>query len=438
MLPFRKFCLVASGLGLLTLLFGLATWNTAVWQPGAVVAVVGLAIGLGAVPALAGYQFTVWVIATVVVGLTYPSAVLKWGNFDLRHPWLILIAVQMVMFGMGTQMSLRDFAGVLKMPWGVVVAVVSQFSIMPLLGFALTKLFVLPDEIAAGVILIGSCSGGLASNVMCYIARANLALSITATTITTLLAPILTPMWMKILAGTLVNVNFFGMMVQVTKIVVVPIGATMLHDYLKFAGPRGRRVVYALAFAGAAWLVFLFLLGGRAWLNATFAGASLTACELGGFLLGACTAGVLYNRLALAWPAVKRILPRCSMCGILYFTSVTTAAGRDNLLMVGGLLLIIAVLHNGFGYLLGYWAACAGGLDKASCRAVAIEVGMQNGGMAAGLAGAMGKLATVGLAATVFGSWMNISGSILATYWKRRPTGTSDRDGPSAEPGVGR
>jgi BASS family bile acid:Na+ symporter len=80
------------------------------------------------------------------------------------------------------------------------------------------------------------------------------------------------------------------------------------------------------------------------------------------------------------------------------------------------------VLHNGFGYFLGYWLGRAGGLDRSSCRTVAIEVGLQNGGMASGLAGAMGKLATVGLGAAVFGSWMNISGSILANYWKRRPT----------------
>ena len=109
------------------------------------------------------------------------------------------------------------------------------------------------------------------------------------------------------------------------------------------------------------------------------------------------------------------------MLGIMYFTIVTTAAGRDNLLKIGGVLFVVSVLHNGLGYLLGYWAGKAGGLDKASCRTIAIEVGLQNGGMAAGLAGAMGKLATVGLASTVFGAWMNISGSALATYWSGRP-----------------
>eukprot|EP01031_Cornospumella_fuschlensis_P017105 gene17105-20924_t len=169
------------------------------------------------------------------------------------------------MFGMGTQMSLKDFAGVLKMPWGVVVAVASQFTVMPLVGWGLTKVFPMDNEIAAGVILIGCCSSGLASNVMCYIAKANLALSITATSITTLIAPVMTPMWMKILAGELVEVKFANMMIEITKIVIVPIGAALLHDYLKFASPVGRRNVRVLAAAGFAWGLFL-VLGGWTWL----------------------------------------------------------------------------------------------------------------------------------------------------------------------------
>lgn len=417
----RKSCLAAFVLGAIAVLFGVATDNIALWRPAVVLAAIGLSIGLGALQRVAGYQFTSWIFTCVVVGMCYPSAVLHWGDFDLRHPWLILIAVQMVMFGMGTQMGLRDFAGVLKMPWGVVVAVLGQFTIMPLVGFGLTRVFDMPNEVAAGVILIGSCSSGLASNVMCYIARANLALSITATSITTLIAPIVTPMWMMVLAGTLLDISFVNMMVEISKIVVVPIGAALLHDYLKFAGPRGRRLGYGLAIAGAAWLLFLFAFGGRDWQKTVFSGTTLLLLELGAFLLGACTAGVLYHRLTRLVPAVERILPRFSMLGIMYFTIVTTAAGRDNLLKIGGVLFVVSVLHNGLGYLLGYWAGKAGGLDKASCRTIAIEVGLQNGGMAAGLAGAMGKLATVGLASTVFGAWMNISGSALATYWSGRP-----------------
>ncbi len=421
----RKIALVIAAAALLGLVVALAAGSAERAKLAAIVTTIAFAIGLGGLPALATYQFTAWIVATVVVGLIGGPAILTLGTFDLRHKWALLIAVQIVMFGMGTQMSLRDFTGVMKMPWGVVVAVVGQFTIMPLVGWTLTRCFALPDEIAAGVILVGCCSSGLASNVMCFIARANLALSITATAITTLLAPLMTPLWMKLLAHALVHVSFFGMMTDIVKIVLVPIGATMLHDYLKFATPRGRRLVHALAFIAAAWIAFL-VAGGWRWLEIHLGGDALTAVTLAGFILAVPLAAVVYHRLAGAWPGIDRAMPVFSMIGIMYFTTITTAAGRDNLLQVGGVLFVVAVLHNALGYALGYWGARAAGLDRASCRTVAIEVGLQNGGMASGLAGAMGKLATVGLGAAVFGSWMNISGSLLANHWRRRSVPPSD------------
>lgn len=416
---FRLTCLILAGAGLLASLAGLVTHQPALWQPSAVVCTIGLAIGIGALPGLASYQFTAWIIATVVAGLLYPHQVIHWGDVDLTNKWIRLLAVQTVMFGMGTQMGLRDFAGVLKNPWGVCVAVFSQFTVMPLTGWALTKIFPLEPEIAAGVILIGACSSGLASNVMCYIAKSNLALSITATACTTLLAPLMTPLWMKLLAGTLVDISFVGMMTEIIKIVLVPIGAGLLHDYLKWASPRGRAIVHTLAAVCAAGALLLIALWGR--LAPGLSPNGQLGLELFGFLLGAVAFGTLYHRLTLLLPWLDRWMPVASMIGIMYFTSVTTAVGRDNLLHIGGVLFLVAALHNAIGYLLGYWLGRAGGLDKNSARTVAIEVGLQNGGMASGLAGGMGKLATVGLAAAVFGAWMNISGSILANYWKRRP-----------------
>ena len=109
------------------------------------------------------------------------------------------------------------------------------------------------------------------------------------------------------------------------------------------------------------------------------------------------------------------------MAGIIFFTAVTTAVGRDNLLAIGWLLLVAVVIHNLVGYTLGYWLSRAAGLDKNSARSVSLEVGIHNGGMAIGVASTMGKLATVGLAAAIFSPWMNISGSILANYWRKRP-----------------
>ena len=132
-------------------------------------------------------------------------------------------------------------------------------------------------------------------------------------------------------------------------------------------------------------------------------------------------AAMIYNWLRKdRLQRLHRIMPVISMVGIIYFTAVTTAAGRDNLLKVGGLLVIAAILHNTAGYVLGYLSCRLLGLDKNSRRTIAIEVGLQNGGMASGLAGQMGKLATVGLAPAIFSPWMNISGSLLGNYWRMR------------------
>ena len=189
-----------------------------------------------------GYQFTAWIIVAVTAAMIYPDRFLHVGDFDLRNKWLILLVVQLVMFGMGTQMSLRDFAGVIQSPRGVLVGVACRFTVMPLVGWVLIKLFHFEPEIAAGVILIGPCSSGLASNVMAYLAKSNLALSVTITAVTTVLAVFLTPLWMKLLAGTLVEVRLVNMMLEIIKIVLVPIGAAMLHDYLKFAAAQPAQI----------------------------------------------------------------------------------------------------------------------------------------------------------------------------------------------------
>jgi BASS family bile acid:Na+ symporter len=420
MIAFRKLCLPLSALAVLGLINGLLLGAPALWSACAVIAAVALALGLGAVPSLKSYQYTAWIIAAVVTAMIYPLAFRQWGPVELRHKWVVLIVVQTVMFGMGTQMSRKDFVGVLKMPWGVIVAVASQFLVMPLTGWALTKCFPLPDEIAAGVILIGCCSSGLASNVMCYIAKANLALSITATAVTTLIAPIMTPFWMKVLAGSLVEVRFLPMMTEIVKIVLVPIGAALLHEYLKTAPTSAKR---RFAFAEVTCVLgtgLIFATRNAPWVAALSPNAAL-GLELLGFLLGAVAFGGLYHRLTRALPRLDSYMPFLSMAGIVYFTTITTAAGRNNLLLVGGVLILVAMLHNTAGYVFGYGLARLARLDKASCRTVAIEVGLQNGGMASGLAGAMGKLATVGLAAAVFSPWMNISGSLLANFWRRRP-----------------
>ncbi len=390
------------------------------WQPVVVVSTVAFAVALRFSRKFRGYQFTAWIIAVVTAAMIYPAQFLHVGDFDMRNKWLMLIAIQLVMFGMGTQMSLRDFAGVAKAPRGVFVGIFCHFTVMPLVGFSLAKIFNFPPEIAAGVILIGSCSSGLASNVMAFMAKSNLALSVTVTAVTTMIAPLMTPLWMKLLAGTMVEVSFFKLMVEIIKIVLVPIGAAMVHDYLKHASPRSRKTIFTIAAFAAAWLAFLTF-GGWKFLQAHFADGALTAIALGGFLLSVFVIGVVYHALAkqLAW--LDRVMPTLAIVGILYVTAMTTASGCDNLLKVGALLFLASMLHNLAGYFFGYFLSRGAGLDKNSARSIAFEVGLQNGGMASGLASAMGKLGTVGLAAAIFIPWMNISGSVLANYWSKRP-----------------
>jgi BASS family bile acid:Na+ symporter len=389
------------------------------WQPALVIFALALAVGLRFIPKLRGYQFTAWIIVAVVAGMIYPAQLLNVGGFDLRNKWLLLFIVQAVMFGMGTQMKLADFKGVAQMPHAVAIGVVGQFTIMPLVGFGLTKIFHFEPEIAAGIILIGSCSAGLASNVMAYIAKANLALSITMTSVTTALAPIMTPLWMKLLAGELVEVKPFHMMMEIVKMVIVPIGAALLHDYLTFAKPRGRRVVYGTAATGMVWLAFIAF-GGWGWFKVNVSAEVLPWIGVVGFGCAAVIAGVIYHHATQVLTVLPKLMPIASMFGIVYFTTVTTAAGRDNLLQIGGLLFLAAMLHNTFGYVFGYGLARLARLDIASARTVAFEVGLQNGGMASGIAGSLGKLGTMGLAAAIFSPWMNISGSMLANYWRNR------------------
>jgi bile acid:Na+ symporter, BASS family len=390
------------------------------WQPLVVLLAVALAIGLRFSPKLRGYQFTAWIIAAVTAAMIFPEAFKQWHGVNLRDKWLILLVVQTVMFGMGTQMSLKDFAGIAKSPRGVAVGIVCHFSVMPLVGLGLTKVFHFEPEVAAGIILIGSCSSGLASNVMAYIARSNLALSVTVTAITTMVAPVMTPFLMTRLAGTLVEVKFFNMMMEIIKMVIVPIGAALLHDHLKHASRNARGVALGLAVAGTLWLAGLAG-GGWRFLETHLGAEALLAMDVLCFVAGAVVVGVVYHGFTRWLPRLDAWMPVASMAGIVYFTAVTTAAGRDNLLAVGGMLFLASALHNAAGYFFGYWLSRAAGLDRNSARSVAFEVGLQNGGMASGLAGAMGKLGTVGLAAAIFSPWMNISGSVLANYWHKRP-----------------
>jgi bile acid:Na+ symporter, BASS family len=416
MKQWSKIFLIIISIAAIVLLVGVLLQLPLLYKPLALITAISLAIGLGAVPSLKGYQYTAWIISAVVAGMIFPDAFKNWGGINLRDKTLILVIIQLVMFGMGTHMSLKDFSGLATTGKGVMVGLFCHFSIMPLMGLLLTKVFQFEPEIAAGIILIGSCSSGLASNVMVYLARANLVLSVIVTAMATLVAPLMTPLLMKTLAGTLIEVKFIDMMIEIIKIVLVPIGAALLHDYLKRAAPRQKKKVYIICAIAIAGLITVVLVQNRI----TDKGLQ-QSITLSGFFAGAIIVGVLYNFLHRQFPKLDNIMPLISMFGIIYFTTVTTAAGRENLMKVGLLLFMASVIHNAAGYFFGYWLSRLFGIDKNSSRTIAFEVGLQNGGMASGIAGSMGKLGTVGLAAAVFSPWMNISGSILANYWRRRP-----------------
>lgn len=313
-----------------------------------------LAIGFKGYEALKGYVFTALLFAGIFLAFYYPEHFISIQDYKLTN--LIVPLIQIIMFGMGISMSLKDFATVFKSPKAVFVGVSSQLAIMPIIGFLLAKLSGLPPEIAAGIVLIGASPSGVASNVIAYLAKANVALSITITSIATLIAPFATPLLMKLLAGEFIEIDVLNMMWTIVKMIILPIGTGLLFNH--FFGNKAK--------------------------------------------------------------LLNQIMPIVSMLGIGVIIAIITANGRDSLLDIGGLLLLLVLTHNICGYLLGYWYARLLKLSEKDARTIAIEVGMQNGGLASGIANSLGKIATMGLAPAVFGPLMNITGSILASYWHKK------------------
>jgi len=312
-----------------------------------------LALAAGASRRFKSLAFTIWVLAFVICALFFPGLFISWGPLQLRDT--IGPLVQVILFGMGMTLTFDDFARVIKMPRGVFIGFTLQYTVMPLMGLTFAALFGLKPEVAAGLILIGSCPGGVSSNVITYIAGANVALSVTMTACSTLLSPLITPFAMKLLAGQYVPIDTWAMMKTILWMIIVPL-----------------------------------------------------------------VAGLLINRYAhkLAGKLV-RILPFLAMLSICIIIAVTIALSREDLLVMGFALFGASVCHNAAGFALGYWGARAAGLDKRDSRTVAIEVGMQNGGMATGLAFNVLNSAKAAMASAVFGPWSAAAGSALASYWRR-------------------
>ena len=187
-----------------------------------------LAIAVRGFSTFKGFAYTIWIFTAVTASMFYPEYFTSVGSFQFKK--LIVPLLQIIMFGMGSQMSLNDFTGVIKMPKGVIIGVSAQFLIMPVVAYLISLIFNFPPEIAAGIILIGCVPSGLASNVMSYIARANLALAVTIGAISTLLSPLITPLLMKMLGGQFIEVNFWSMMLDILNMIILPIVAGFIFN----------------------------------------------------------------------------------------------------------------------------------------------------------------------------------------------------------------
>jgi len=348
--------------------------------------------------------------------MNYPQFFRQVGSFDLKK--MIVPLLQIIMFGMGSQLSLKSFGDVMRMPAGVVVGIVCQFTIMPFLGFFIAKTFGFPPEIAAGIILIGSSPSGLASNVMSFIARANLALAVTLTAFNTLLAPLITPALMKLLAGQFIAVDFWDMMLDIINMVILPIVAGLMFHAIGYGSSKRRSIIIQ----GFTYLIIIGLknLIGFYTQDMNLQSTLLKLLsDIFWFFILPVAGALLFKYLVKGkkeW--LDKALSLLSMLGIGLIITIITAAGRDSLLSIGLVLILACLIHNCAGYFLGYWFCRLIRMDEQSCRTISLEVGMQNGGLASGIALEMGKVATVGLAPAVFGPLMNITGSSLATYWR--------------------
>jgi BASS family bile acid:Na+ symporter len=375
-----------------------------------------LALSFNGFEKLKSFSYTVWIFAAVTVSMYFPQYFLNVGDFQLKG--LIVPLLQIIMFGMGSQMSVKDFAGVIKMPKGVLIGLACQFTIMPIIGISIASSFGFPPEIAAGIILVGSSPSGLASNVMSFIAKANLALSVTLTAIATLLAPLVTPTLMSLLAQQYVPIDFWSMMLGIFNMVILPIIAGLVFNSIAYAVTSQQRIVVqvivSILIVVGKNLIFMFTE------EVTYA-AVLHSFLMDGmwFIILPIVMGYIFKKVAKgSKDFLGKAMASVSMLGIGIIITIITAAGRDSLLDMGLLLIFACLLHNSLGYFLGYWSCKFAGMDEKSCRTIALEVGMQNGGLASGIALQMGKVATVGLAPAVFGPMMNITGSSLATYWR--------------------
>lgn len=362
-----------------------------------------------------GLSFTIQIFAFVSFTLYFPEMFTNWG-FDTNK--MIVPSVQVIMFGMGTKLNFRDFVKEFSRPLGVIAGSVMIFVVMPLAALLIINIWDFPPEVAAGVILLGACPTGAASNVMTYLAKGNLALSVSITTMVTLLAPIVTPFIMKVCAGHLIEVNALNLMISIMNMMLIPI----------FAGVVANKILY----------------GGLKWVekDSNMITLAISAFTIGFILIfipfpeviGSLKTGIilvawLITILSVTMVIIRRkggpknwmdmVLPKLSLVSIMLYIVVVAAHNKGTLLNIGPALFLAVIAHNLLGFMVGYGVSKALRMNDADTRSITIEVGLKNGGVAVGLAYDVLKSTAAALAPLIFGTWMNISGSALASLWSR-------------------
>ena len=295
-----------------------------------------------------GNTFALWAALFAMAGFLAPS--LFTSLIAPYIPWLLGI----IMFGMGLTLAPSDFKILGQHPKAVLIGVVAQFVIMPTTAYLLSLALNLPPEVAIGVVLVGACPGGTASNVMTFLARGNVALSVAVTSISTLLAPLLTPAVFFLFANQWIDVSATTMLVSILQMVLLPI------------------------------------------------------------VLGVVAHTLFRKQTA----AAIDVLPLISVLAIVLIIGAVVAGSRAQIIETGLLIFGVVVLHNAIGYALGFLAAKLFGLPYDAQKTLAIEVGMQNSGLGAALAKAhFAMMPLVAVPSAIFSVWHNISGSLLASYW---------------------
>ncbi|MBD8493706.1 bile acid:sodium symporter family protein [Pseudomonas syringae] len=304
---------------------------------------------LAALSRFVGNTFAYWVLLFAVLAFLFPQV------FIGLKGWIVPL-LGLVMFGMGLTLKVEDFSEVARHPWRVALGVAAQFVIMPSVAWLLCQVFALPPEIAVGVILVGCCPSGTSSNVMTWLAKGDLALAVAISSVTTLLAPVLTPTLIWFLASAWLPVSFVDMFLSIVQMVILPIVLGVVVQRL-----LGARVSYAV-----------------------------------------------------------QVLPLVSVVSIVLIVCAVVAASQAKIAESGLLIMALVMLHNSFGYLLGYFTGKLFKLPLPQRKSLSLEVGMQNSGLGAALAAAhFSPLAAVPSA--LFSVWHNISGALLATYFRKMP-----------------